>query len=149
MADRKRRVPRLQTKIEGPTLTKQSFAAECDINNIMKRFERDGVIDHLKQHGGQYADLVGQPEDFRAAMQMVVDAERLFSMLPAKVRKEFDNDPAAFLDAFDAAGKDEEARKRLETLGVLQAAVEPSKSSQDGPAEPVEAPSEEEPAATA
>lgn len=125
MAKRERRVPRLKFQTTGPTMTKQSFQAECDINTIMRRFERDGVLEHVKAHGGKYGDFTAGPADFREAMDIVVRAEAAFMTLPAAVRKHFDNDPAAFLDAIEAAKEDKDVKADLIALGLLKADPEP------------------------
>lgn len=80
-----------------PSLTKQSFADECDINNIMRRYERDGVIDHVKQYGGSYADVT-EGFDYHRAMNVVAYAQEMFMSLPASIRSKFSNDPGAFLE---------------------------------------------------
>ena len=37
-----------------PSLTKQSFTKECDINNIMKKYQKTGAIDHVNKHEASY-----------------------------------------------------------------------------------------------
>lgn len=80
-----------------PSLTRQEFADECDINVIMAQYERTGVISHVSQREPMYLDLTGMP-DFREYMFMMAEAEKAFMSLPAKVRKDFDNDPRNFVD---------------------------------------------------
>ncbi|AXH74939.1 MAG: internal scaffolding protein [Microviridae sp.] len=80
-----------------PSLTRQEFAEDCDINVIMARYENTGVISHTSPRAPMYIDLTDVP-DFRAAMDMMIDAEKAFMSLPAKVRKEFDNDARSFVD---------------------------------------------------
>lgn len=82
-----------------PRRVKQSFAAECDINNILKQFKMTGQIQHMsaKAAQGVYEDLP-DPIDFQQALNTVMDAEASFSTLPSQIRDRFGNDPAAFLD---------------------------------------------------
>lgn len=77
------------------TRTVQSEAESCEINNIMAKYEKTGLIDHIKE-GGRYEDL---PEgvEYQDALNMVIEAQTSFDGLPAHIRKEFDNDPAKFL----------------------------------------------------
>ena len=42
-----------------PSLTKQSFKDECNINNIMSKYMKDGLIGHVNKHQGRYDDLPG------------------------------------------------------------------------------------------
>lgn len=75
----------------------QHQAADCDINNIMARYERDGLIPHVNQYQGQYGDFA-EVYDYQTALNVVMNAEECFMSLPAQIRKRFDNDPGAFLD---------------------------------------------------
>nr|QJB20187.1 MAG: internal scaffolding protein [Microvirus sp.] len=98
----------------GPSRTKQSMKAECDINGIMKRYERTGVITHLAQRQAYFADVSEVP-DFAAALESVRKAEDMFMSLPAKIRKEFGNDAGAYVEfCSDPANRD-----RMVELGIL------------------------------
>lgn len=89
---------RLRTQmVHSDEMTKQEFKAECDINNIIRRFHKDGFLRHMAQGMPQFLD-VSELGDYRTAIDQVRAAERWFSQLPAKVRTKFDNDAAAFLD---------------------------------------------------
>lgn len=78
-----------------PSMTKQSFKDECDVNNIMARFERTGVLDFVNEHEARYGDATAL--DYQVAMQTVALANSMFEDMPAKLRAEFRNDPAEFL----------------------------------------------------
>lgn len=93
--------------------TKQSFKAECDIKNIMKRFEKTGQVAHLARNPGAYMDLP-EESDYQEAMNIVLQAERAFAALPSKVRQRFDNDPRVFLEFVDLGD-----RAALAELGLL------------------------------
>lgn len=80
----------------GPSLTKQSFTDECDINHIMSRYEKTGTIEHLNTRLAQFADV--DNIDFQQAQNTVIQANELFAQLPAKIREQFDQNPGAFLE---------------------------------------------------
>lgn len=80
-------------------VTKQSHKAECDINNILKQYQRTGIITHVQNARPTYEDLPSNV-DFQQAMNTVLEAERAFLALPGKVRAHFDNNPERFLAAF-------------------------------------------------
>lgn len=103
--------------------TKQSFAEECDINNIMAKYVKTRTITHLNTHGGSYG--FAPATDFRESLEVVAKAQEMFMDLPAKVRKRFDNDPEKFLEFVQDDKNLEEARE----LGLAKAP--------QGPAEPV------------
>lgn len=80
-----------------PSLTRQEFADECDINTLMERYEKSGVISHVNRAQPVYMDMTVMP-DLREALDLMRDATLAFNSLPAKVRREFDNDPQQFVD---------------------------------------------------
>lgn len=101
-----------------PSLTKQEFQAECDINNILKHFSTTGMLRHVsaKASEGAYQDLPDSV-DFQESLHTVQRATEAFMTLPSKLRARFDNEPTEFL-AFvtDPANADE-----LRTLGLAKA----------------------------
>lgn len=77
--------------------TKQAPKAETDINNILLRYKKTGLISHLAKGAPTYMD-VSEVGDYKTAMDHLRSTERFFQSLPAKVREYFGNDPVAFLD---------------------------------------------------
>jgi len=78
-------------------MTKQSFKDECDINNIIKKFMKTGLMEHVNRYQGDYSDICAF-DDYQTSLNQVIEAGEMFSSLPAKIRSRFGNDPAAFLD---------------------------------------------------
>ena len=112
-----------------PSLAKQSFRDDCDINNILRKFN---VTGQLSVNGlqPQYGDFSGVT-DYQSALNAVMAAQDSFLALPAKVRSRFDNDPALFVEfASDEANKEE-----MRAMGLLspQAAT----AALSSPSEPV------------
>lgn len=95
-----------------PSMTKQSFVEQCDINNILKQFKASGMLTHINQQAaqGRYLDL---PDDldYQNALNIVLEAENSFASLPSKVRDRFHNDPAEFLQWFQDPDNQDEAIK--------------------------------------
>lgn len=98
----------------GPTLTRQSEAKYADINLIMKKYEKTGVLPPATRQGF-FAD-VSNVGDYRDALHRVQAADAYFMQLPAEYRKRFDNDPATFLDFVS----DPDNIPELETMGLIQ-----------------------------
>lgn len=110
-----------------PRRVKQSFVAECDINNILKQYSKTGQIKHIsaKAAQGAYVDLPDEA-DFQTALNTVRQAELSFSTLPAKVRDRFGNDPAQFLSFIaDPENQDEAVKLGLMTARPVPPKVEP------------------------
>jgi len=94
---RERAVPRFQTVISGLSMTKQSMRDECDINVIMRGFERTGLATHVNERQGEYGDF-SRGFDFHDAMNRVRGATEMFMTLPSKIRANFRHDPGYFLE---------------------------------------------------
>jgi phage internal scaffolding protein len=88
---------RLLTVNEAPSLTKQNHRLECDINHIVAKYVKTGVLEHQKEKQGQYVD-VSSGADYQTSMNIVATAQSLFADLPSQIRTQFENDPAQFLD---------------------------------------------------
>lgn len=96
-----------------PSMTKQSFAEECDINTIVRRFGLTGELPSGVRMP-TYADF-SNVVDFHTAMNAIAQAGEAFDAMPAEVRARFDNDPAKFVDFCSDEGNRAEALK----LGLL------------------------------
>jgi len=98
-----------------PSMTKQEFQHECDINNVIKSFSTTGMFKHVSARAAQgaYQDL---PDafDFQESLHQVQMARDAFMTLPSKVRSRFGNDPAEFL----AFTHDPENKAELAALGL-------------------------------
>ena len=91
------RPPSPSLDCQDASLTRQEFAKDADINNIMARYS-DGMAP--LPSGSRppiYGDFSDIP-DYQSALQTVIDAQSRFDELPSKVRERFGNDPAKLLD---------------------------------------------------
>lgn len=100
-----------------PSRAMQSFKDECDINNILRRYQKTGLISHVQRFQGKYSDLSSVP-DYHQAMQIVLDANEAFDSLPSTVRKACNNDPVQFLQLVS----DPEKRDQAVALGLMKKA---------------------------
>ena len=96
-----------------PSKTKQSFAEECDINNIVERFGLTGELPSGID-SGQFATFESSIS-YHEAMNSVVQAREAFMQMPAHVRARFGNDPGAFVDFV----QDDANRGEAERLGLV------------------------------
>lgn len=96
------------------SLTQQCFKDECDINNIMARWVKDGLTTHVNRYQGRYED-VSTAEDYHTSLNRVIAAQEAFESLPATIRSKFENDTGKFLEFVgDPTNKDAMAE-----LGLL------------------------------
>lgn len=86
---------RVITPVGKISRAKQSFAAECDINNILKKYVKTGLLPIVAKSPSfdDFSDVV----DYQSAMNVVLSAQGAFAELPSKVRARFGNDPANFM----------------------------------------------------
>jgi len=89
------------------SLTQQQFKDEADINTIVDRFMKSGVLP-TPVNMPQYVDYEGV-FDFQSAMNIVRAADENFMRLEAKVRSRFNNSPQEFLEFFSDPQNAEEA----------------------------------------
>jgi len=100
-----------------PSMTKQEFIRECDVNNVIKAYKTHGMLTHVnaKAAQGAYQDLPDSV-DFQESLHIIMVAENAFMTLPAKVRDRFGQDPAEFLAFLNDPENADEARR----LGILK-----------------------------
>lgn len=113
--DKKTGRVRVRTLNTEATMTQQQFADECDINNIVKRYERTGEIVHRNQKTGIYADFT-EITNYHDMMDKVLYAQDAFMTLPAKIRTKFRNDPGELLSFL----QDSKNLKEAEELGLIE-----------------------------
>ena len=75
--------------------TKQSFREECDINGIMARYNRTGLLPRSRL-AGCYGD-VSALTSYQDGLDLVGRIDDAFNALPAAVRSRFRNDPMSLL----------------------------------------------------
>lgn len=78
-----------------PSMTKQSFADECDINKIMERYEKTGVMSEGRRMY-EFGEAISE-YSYQESLNAVLFADEQFSNLPARVRDRFGNDPVQLL----------------------------------------------------
>lgn len=99
----------------GPSKTKQEFTKECDVNRIVGKFQRTGVLPVPVGVQPVFAD-VSEIGDFASVVRKVKAAENAFLRLDPKIRLRFKNNPAMLLAFLKDPGNREEAEK----LGLVE-----------------------------
>ncbi len=134
--------------------TKQSFAKDADINNILAKFLKTGVLGSglVSERIGAFAD-VSSGDSYRNVLDKVAAAEASFMTLDSDVRFRFDNKVANVLDFLADPDNHDEAVE----LGLIEAPAPPEAPlgpdvvhetlpktpvDPDAPVEPLETPEE-------
>ena len=71
----------------GPSETKQAFAADADINNIMSKYSQTGLLTDpfkIPNTSPQFGDFTGV-SDFLTAQNAILEAQAAFNDLPPNV----------------------------------------------------------------
>lgn len=98
------------TSFEGvQDMAQQQFAEDSDLNVLVRRFgiNRVAITPRQVEEYSDFTDVV----DFHTAQQRIVEARERFMELPARLRDEFDHDPALFLEFVTDPENYEEAQE--------------------------------------
>jgi Chlamydia-phage Chp2 scaffold (Chlamy_scaf). len=124
---------RLQVKFPNPSRTKQAFKQEANINTILDKYHRTGLMPTYDQPQ-QYGDYSGVM-DYHTAMTKIAEGKSAFADLPSKIRKRFDNNVGAFLDFIH----DESNLDEMVELGLARARPKPEPEAPVSEPEPASA----------
>jgi phage internal scaffolding protein len=79
-----------------PTMAKQSFKESCDVNHILKKYQKTGVLPIMKNQK-LYEDFADAPT-YHESMNIIAKSTEQFEGLDADLRDRFNNDPYKFLE---------------------------------------------------
>lgn len=113
MSNSKRK--RVTYQDDQPSMTQQQFKNQCDINQILKKFEKTGMVTHVRNNQGAYGDF-STIKNFQDNLNLVINAQNAFDSLPAQIRKRFSNNPSLLLEFVQDDSNYNEALK----LGLVQ-----------------------------
>ncbi len=93
--------------------TEQAHKSQCDVNKIIRKYDKTKIITHVSNIEHQYGDVTGI--EFKKAQDMVIDAKNKFLELPSDIRKYFKNSPRELLTFME----DENNRDQAIELGLI------------------------------
>lgn len=98
---------------KGPSRTQQHMKDETDINVMMRRFQKTGVMPQgiRVPTYGDFDHII----DFQTAQNVLIEGQKSFMKLPSAVRARFHNDPQAFLEFTSK----EENLEEMRTMGLV------------------------------
>lgn len=101
-------------------LVEQHHKQETDINLIVRKYQRTGMLEHTRNSMGEFLHL--NSVDFHDAMNVIAEANSAFEELSADIRRKFKNDPSNYLDfVSDPKNIDE-----MKELGMLHPDYQPA-----------------------
>lgn len=105
--------PQVKSDTVGPTLTEQRHKAECDINNILRRYNATGELIHANPLQPTWDDYTNVPE-YRDMLDYINHAQAQFLELPSSLRERFSNNPVKLVEFLSqSANRDEAIRLGL------------------------------------
>jgi phage internal scaffolding protein len=124
---------RVSFETVGESLTQQHFAHEADVRNIIKQYDKTGLIANVNRGVAKYGDY-SEINEYREALDLVNSAQESFGELPSKIREMFGNDAGKF---FEFATNPDNADEMVK-LGLKEApeVVVEAPKSKESPSEP-------------
>lgn len=85
-------------KFSGKSRTEQHHKKECDINQIVKKYDKTGLLNHVNSMDGIPDDMLTiSGLDYKQAMDLMLSADKSFAALPSDIRNRFQNDPGKLI----------------------------------------------------
>ena len=113
---------RVKTEPKGESLTQQHFAHEADVRNIIKQYDKTGLIANVQKGVARYGDY-SEVNEYREALDLVNNANATFAELPAELREMFQNNAGKFLEF----ATNPENNEKMIQLGLKEAPVQEKK----------------------
>lgn len=119
----------------GQEPAQQQFKDDCDINSIMRRFQKTGAIDHVSTYQPEYG--FATPLSLHEALNIVARADRMFADLPSSLRRRFNGDAKELLEFVQNPDNEAEAEELGLALSTeAQAEADSRRAAQAAPEPP-------------
>lgn len=114
--------------------TQQHYGPAVNINNILAKYRKTGIIEHVNRAQERYGDFLAVA-DYAKDLDKVAKAQQMFEMLPAELRNHFKNSIPGFFEYIQKPENKEQCIK----WGIFKAPPAP-------PEEPATPPANTQPA---
>jgi phage internal scaffolding protein len=111
---------RVSFETVGESLTQQHFKQEVDLKNIIRKYDRTGLIQNVRKGQAMYGDFTASVNEYADALNLVIAAQENFAQLPSEIREAFGNDPGRYLEEVGNPDNDE----KMYELGLKQRPVQ-------------------------
>lgn len=96
------------------SLTQQQFRDQCDVNYVLRSYEKTGILSHVNQRAPIFGDF-SDVSDYQTALNHVMEAQESFMQLDPHLRARFLNDPGKLISFLEDPSNRDEAIK----LGLI------------------------------
>lgn len=94
----------------GHSLTQQQFKDETNVNNILKKYQKTGLLTHVNSSQPSFGDF-SSVEDYQVSLSKIQQAQQSFFNLPSELRNKFHNDPSKLIEFINNPKNDEDSYK--------------------------------------
>lgn len=123
---------RVSYQTTGESLTQQAFKQEVDIKNIIRKYDRTGLISNVRKGQAMYGDFTASVNEYADALNLVIEAQENFAELPSEIREAFDNDPGKYLEEIGNPAN----KAKFQELGLIERDKQVEKPEANEAAEP-------------
>lgn len=109
------RIKKLAMLPSGNSKMQQHLVAETDINRIISKYNKTGIITHIARAKKVYGDFT-ELKDVAEAMDTTTKAQAVFESLPAELRNKFGNSIPGFFEYIH----DPNNREQCEQWGIFE-----------------------------
>lgn len=118
-------------------LTEQKHKEDVQIQNIMRKARKTGVLSHVNQYKGTYGEFADAPT-YHEAQNVIAEANSMFETVPSQIRKQFKNDPSEYVSFM----QNPENYEAIAEMGLDNSHLPEPVSEEPAPVEPVAPPIE-------
>ena len=108
----------------GESMTQQHHADQVKVQNLIKQYDRTGILTHVAQGVAHYGDY-SKVNEYQQYLDFVNAANDSFAQLPSNIREKFGNDAGQFFE-FATDPKNQGA---MEEMGLFPKKEKPATES--------------------
>lgn len=79
------------------SLTEQHHKDSVSVQNILRQYDKTGIINHVATAKAEYGDFT-EVNEYQESLNRIIRANDAFEALPSGIRKKFNNDPGEFFE---------------------------------------------------
>lgn len=114
--------PRNAFETTGESMTQQHHVEQVKVQNLIKQYDRTGILTHVAQGVAHYGDY-SKVNEYQQYLDFVNMANASFAELPSQIREKFGNDPGQFFEF----ATDPKNKGAMEEMGLFPKPIEEEK----------------------
>ena len=117
--------------VTGESLTQQHHVDQVKVQNIIKQYDKTGILAHVAQGVAHYGDY-SKINEYKTSLDFVNTANQSFDELPSHIREKFSNNAGEFFE-FATNPKNKEVMQELGLFPVEERNSETPKAPKASP----------------